>query len=146
MPVGSCGGAEAVLVDMAVQITHDDVIGDVAGSGREVAALPEALAPVAFSDVFELLLDFAGRASFGPAHEVRNRDVRRDFDEHVDVVPRQCAVDDGHAHLVADLPDDLADPQAHITDQHFVPILRRPDEMVAMVECCVTTAAVRHSL
>ena len=58
-PVGSSDGAEAILVCMSVQITHDDVIGDVAGSGREVAALPEALAPVAFADVLELLLDFA---------------------------------------------------------------------------------------
>ena len=33
MPVGSCGGAEAILVGMAVQVSHDDVIGDVAGCG-----------------------------------------------------------------------------------------------------------------
>jgi hypothetical protein len=58
-PVGSCGGAEAALVGMSVEISEDDVVGDVAGRGREVAALPEALAPVAFADVLELLLDFA---------------------------------------------------------------------------------------
>jgi len=69
-PVGSSGGAEAILVGMSVQITHHDVIGDVAGSGREVAALPELLAPVAFADVLELLLDFARGAPFGPANEV----------------------------------------------------------------------------
>ena len=45
-PLGSCWGAEAILVGMAVEITIDNVIGDVAGRGREVAALPEALAPV----------------------------------------------------------------------------------------------------
>ncbi len=59
MPVGSRGGAEAILADMAVEIAHDDVIGDVAGCGGEVAPAPEPLAPVAFADVFELLLDFA---------------------------------------------------------------------------------------
>ena len=42
-PLGSCWGAEAILVGMAVEITIDNVIGDVAGRGREVAALPEAL-------------------------------------------------------------------------------------------------------
>ena len=61
MPVGSSGGAEAVVVGMSVQVTHDDVIGDVAGCGREVAALPRALSPVAFADVLEFLLDFARR-------------------------------------------------------------------------------------
>ena len=68
-PVGSCGGAEAILVDMSVEITDDDVIGDVAGSGGEVAGLPEALAPVAFADVLELLLDFAKCAALGSVHE-----------------------------------------------------------------------------
>ena len=44
-PVGSWRGAEAILVGMSVEIPHDDVIGDVAGSGREVASLPESLTP-----------------------------------------------------------------------------------------------------
>ena len=88
-PVGSCGGAEAILVGMAVQVTHDDVIGDVAGSGREVAPVPEALPPVALANVLELLLDFARRAPLGLAHEIADPDVGRDFDEHVDMIPRQ---------------------------------------------------------
>ena len=50
--VGSWRGAEAVFV------AQDSVIGDVAGCGREVAALPEALAPVALANMLELLLDF----------------------------------------------------------------------------------------
>jgi hypothetical protein len=74
---------------MSVEISHDDVIGDVAGCGREVAALPEALAPVALSDVFELLLDLARRAPLGTTYEVTDRDVRRDFNEHVHVIARQ---------------------------------------------------------
>ena len=47
---------------MSVEIPQDDVICNVAGCGREVAALREALAPVAFADVLELLLDLARRA------------------------------------------------------------------------------------
>ena len=58
-PVGSCGGAEAFLADMPVEVGHDNVFGDVAGCGREVSPAPEALPPVAFADVFELLLDLA---------------------------------------------------------------------------------------
>ena len=30
-PVGSRGGAEAIFADMSVEVTHDDVFGDVAG-------------------------------------------------------------------------------------------------------------------
>ncbi len=56
-PVGSSGGAEAFLVCMSVEITHDDVIGDVAGCRREVAPLREPLTPVPLANVFKLLLD-----------------------------------------------------------------------------------------
>lgn len=131
---------------MSIQVTHDDVIGDVAGGGREVASLPEALAPVALADMLELLLDFVRGATFGPANEVGNRHVRRYLHEHVHMIFRQSTVDDRHAHLGADLPDDLSDPEAHIADQHLVPILGRPNEMIAMMECRVTTGQIRHSL
>ena len=47
------------MIAMLVAISHDDVVGDVAGSGQEATALPEALAPEAFADVLELLLDLA---------------------------------------------------------------------------------------
>jgi len=119
--------------------SHDDVIGDVAGSGREVASLPEALAPVAFSDVLEFLLDFARRTPLRPAHEVRDCNMRREFDEHVDAITRQRAFDDRHAHLGTDLPDDLAHPDPHLAMQHLEPIFRRPDEMIAMVKGRVAT-------
>src|SRR5262245_21531972 len=123
-PVGSSGGAEAVLAEMVVEVVVDNVIGDVAGRGGEVAPLPEALAPVAFADVLELLLYLAGGASLGPADEVADRDVRRDFDEQVDMVARQGAVDNGDAHLSTDLPNDLAHPEPHLAVQHLEPVLR----------------------
>ena len=145
-PVGSRGGAEAIFADMSVEVTHDDVFGDVAGGCREVAPAPEALAPIAFADVLELLLDLARGTPLGPTDEVADRDMRRYLDEHMDVIARQSAVDDGYAHLLADLPDDLAHPQTHITDEHLVPVLRRPDEVVAMMKSRVTTLAVAHSL
>ena len=48
------------------------------------------------------------------------------------------SVDDGHAHLGADLPNDLAHPQANLALEYLEPILRRPDQMVSIVECRVT--------
>ena len=69
-PVESCGGAEAIFSDMPVEIAQDDVIADVAGSGREVAPAPEPLALVTLADMLELLLDLARQASLCQAHEV----------------------------------------------------------------------------
>ena len=143
-PVGSRGGAEAFLVGMPVEISHDDIIGYVAGSGREVSPLPEALSPVPFADMLEFLLDLARRSAFCATDEVADGDMRRDLDEHMDVVARQRAIDDRHAHLGTDLPDDLSDPQAHFAPQHLEPIFRRPDEMIAMMEGGVTTGRIPH--
>ena len=85
-PVGSRDGAEAWFAGrgMFVQMVQDDVVGDVARGGREGAPRPQALLPVAFADVLELLLDLARRASLGFAHEVADADVRRYLDESMD--------------------------------------------------------------
>ena len=56
----------------------------------------------------------------------------------MDVIARQGAVNDGHAHLGADLPDDLAHPQTDLAMQHLEAILGRPDDMVAMMKSRVT--------
>ena len=55
-------------------------------------------------------------------------------------------LDDRHAHFGTDLSDNLANPQTHLAMQHLEPIFLCPDEMIAMMKCCVTTAAVAHSL
>ena len=128
------------------EVTDDDLIGDVSRCGREVAPCPEALAPEAFADVFELLLDFARRAPLGLAHEIAYPHVGRYLDEQVDVILRQRPADDRHPHFAADLTDNLAHPQPDLAVEHLEPIFRRPDNMIAMVKKCVTAAAIGHSL
>ena len=56
----------------------------------------------------------------------------------MDVIARQGAVDDRHAHLCADLADDLANSQANLASQQLEPVLRSPDVIAAMVECRLT--------
>jgi len=57
-----------------------------------------------------------------------------DLDKHVHVITLQSTIDDGHAHLIADLLDDLAHTEPYLTVQDLIPILRRPDEMIAMMK------------
>tara|TARA_R110002124_G_scaffold138766_2_gene302733 strand:+ start:1952 stop:2140 length:189 start_codon:yes stop_codon:yes gene_type:complete len=61
MPVGSWPGAETSVVwpGVLVQIIEDNVVGDIAAGGREIASLPEALSPITFADMLELLLYLA---------------------------------------------------------------------------------------
>ena len=61
MPVGSLERAEAFIgvLGVAIEIVHDDIVGDVAAGGGEVSPGPEALAPIALTDMLELRLNFA---------------------------------------------------------------------------------------
>ena len=130
---------------MAFEIGHDDLVGDVSGCGRKVIPRPEALPPVALAHVLEFLLDSARGTPLGSLDELADRDMRRNVDEQVDVVSRQSSTDDGHPHLSADLVDDVTHPDPNIADEHLVPILGCPDEMMAVMKERVTAVTVRHS-
>lgn len=80
-----------------------DVVGDIAGRGREISARPEAPAPVALAQLGELHLDAAGGAGLDALHRGCERKFRRHVDDHVHMIARQDALDDIHAHLGAGL-------------------------------------------
>src|ERR1035437_3379730 len=72
--------------------------------------------------------------------------MRRYFDEHMDMIARQSAVDDGHPQFRADLPDDVPYPDANLSMQNLVAILWCPDDVVAMMKNRVTAGRISHSL
>ena len=98
-PVGSWLRAEAsfMWLGMLIQIIEDHVVGDIPAGGGEIALLPEALSPIAFADMLELLLYLARGTTFSPAYKVADRNVGRDLGEHMHLIARQSAVDDGHS-------------------------------------------------
>src|SRR3546814_20103613 len=81
--------------------------------------------------MLELLLDLARGPALCPSDEVADGDVRRDFDEHMDVVARQHAIDDRHPQLVANPLDDLAHPEPHLAMQHLETIFLCSDDLIA---------------
>src|SRR3546814_1162536 len=95
--------------------------------------------------MLELLLDLARGPALCPPNEVADRDVRWNFDEHMDVVARQHTIDDGHPQLVANLLDISPHPQATPAMSHFKPIFRRQTVMLPMVKILVKTLHVAHS-
>jgi hypothetical protein len=78
--------------------------------------------------------------------KVTDSDVRGDLYEHVDMIFRQCAVDDGDAHFGAALLDDVATPEANPSTEHLEAILRCPNNVIAVVIKRATAGAVTHSL
>jgi len=62
----------------------------------------------------------------------------------VDVIVRQYATDNINAILGANLAANITNPQLNVASQHFVAILRRPDEVVTMVENAMFTRRILH--
>jgi hypothetical protein len=82
------------------------------------------------------------RPSFGSSHEVANGDMRRNFHEHMHKLFGQYAGHDLDAEFFADLSDNRSYPFSQCAFQHFVAILRDPDDVVAVVKNCVTSGCV----
>jgi hypothetical protein len=57
-----------------------------------------------------------------------------DFDQHVDMIAREHAADDGDAYFCTDLLDDRSDPVAYFAMEHLEPIFGCPDNVVTVVK------------
>ena len=71
--------------------------------------------------------------------------LRRDRDEHMDVIARQHAFDDGHAEFLADLPDDVADTLAQGAAKDLVAVLGDPNDVKPVIVDGVFSGVVAHS-
>ena len=71
---------------MVLQVLLHHLLGDVPRAPRSVAHCPEMLAPVAFLQMGELLLQQPRRSSLDALHQVAHRQRGRIFNVHVDVV------------------------------------------------------------
>ena len=66
----------------------------------------------------------------------------RHRDKHVDVIARQHALDDLHAHFTADLPHNVPHRLPQFPLQHLVAILGDPDDVIAVIKNRMTAGAV----
>jgi len=119
---------------MAFQIGSDNLVGDISGCGREVAPRPEALTPVALTDVLKFLLDPVRRPAFRTLDELADRDVRRNLDEQVRMITGLRSADNVHAHLATNLADDVPHRDTNITDQRLVTVFRCLYDVAALMK------------
>ena len=82
---------------MRTNILKYDIVRDVAARGGEVAPSPEMPPPVALAQFRKLLCTRCDER----AHEVAERNMRRDFHQHTDMFSRQHAGDDLYAQVFA---------------------------------------------
>ena len=128
-----------VRIDMAIDVGIDHLIGDISARRTEKSSAPKMPTPIAFADLWKLLLDLPRAAPFGNFHEVTDRNMRWDLRKNLDVIGRQNAIDHPNAHFFRHLRDDRANPQPQVALQDAVSIFR---EMITVVKNCVATFAV----
>ncbi len=131
---------------MLPQILENDVIRYITACRAKVASGPKPASPIPFAEFGKFLLNFARGTALHPLHELTDGNMRRDFDKHMDVIAGENTVDDFHAELRANLPDDCTDSLAYFPTQNFVTVLGNPNDMVAMMKNRMTSGRVTHSL
>ena len=107
----------------------DQLVGDVAGADRQIAARPEMPAPELPFQVRELAQQQARADPLQSLHDLADVLRRPIGDEQVDMVARDLAGDDVDLVLDRYLPDDVTRPNRHLPGQHPLAVLRHPDQV-----------------
>ena len=131
---------------MLLDVLKYDVVSDCTACGAKIASGPEMAAPRALADIRKFLLDFVRRAPLYALHKPAHRDARRDRHEQVDVIVGHDTTDNRCTHLTTYLPNDLTNPLTQCTTQDFEPLLRDPDDMIAVVKNGVRGFIIGHDL
>jgi hypothetical protein len=98
----------------------------------------------AFLQLRKFPLHLVRPAPFHQPYKVAHHQFRWRRHEHMHMVARQDAAKDIDVVFVADLPDDVAHPQPDIAKQHFVSVLRRPDQMIPRIKDAMLASGILH--
>ncbi len=125
-----------------LDVGSDLVFGDPANGGTEVATRPDGLAPVAFFEMREFLLQASRRTAFEILHHLGWTQARRTTDQHMDMVFTDMTFQDVNVAAHADLPDDVPRSLGHFALQDGIAIFRHPDQVILDVVHRVRPCAV----
>ncbi len=127
---------------MMFQILLHHFIGDIAAAPRAIADCPEVVAPVSLFQAWELRLQKTRRASFQAFDQIRNRQLRRIFDVHMNVVFRDYARQYANIFGVANLHQKVAASRLDVALQNVIAILRTPNNVDGQTSNCVMTVPI----
>ena len=127
---------------VCVNVFLDLFLGDGSNGGTKIASRPQVLTPLAFLQMREFFLQFAGRDAFDELDDFGWREQWWTRDQNMDMIDADVAFHNrdvaAHAHLF----DEVAGSFGYLGTQHVVAIFRGPHEVVLDVIDCVSTFAI----
>ena len=116
-----------------LDILGPHLVRHIAAAGHPISPRPKVLAPVALPQYSELAQQFVRTATLQILDGARDREIRRDRQQHVDIIPIDRS--GMHHHLVRScrLAQQFATSFANISPQHLMAIFRHPNQMIFAV-------------
>jgi len=123
-------------------VCHDRFIGDVTTGGDEVPASPQVPTPELFLEVSEFLQQFTRALALDVLHDLTRREIRWTRQQHMNVIPRNGALQNLDVVRTADFANQFAKSHPYRTRQYRLAILRHPYKVVLDV---ITTMSPDYS-
>ena len=116
-----------------LDIPFPDFIRHIAARRHPITSPPQMLTPIPLSQSRKFAQQFMRTLPFQVLHCPRHRYLRRDANQHVNMIPIDRPSVDHHFLAPRNFPKQFAASLAHIPGKNRIPILRRPHQMIFAV-------------
>jgi len=123
-------------------VLRDYCVRHVAATDAEVPARPHVTTPEFLPQVCKLVHQLERILPFQHLEQTADCHLRRNRDEQMDMIFRDVPFHDRDFVVAADFADQLSDPQPDFTCQHWLAVLRDPDDVQVNLERGVRAAPV----
>ena len=127
---------------MAIDVGIDHLIGHIATGRTEKSPAPKMPTPLAFANLWKLLLNLPRTTPLSHLHKVTDRNRRWNLCKNRDVIRRQNTLDNPNAHCFCHWRDNRANTPPHVALPNPVSIFRNPYHVITVVKNRVATCAV----
>ena len=114
---------------MMFQILLHHFIGDVARTPRAISDCPKVVAPISLLQIWKLRLEQARRATFESFDQIRQSQLRRVFNVHMNMIFAHHARQNSDIFRVANLHEQVSTAHLYIAFQNVIAIFRTPNNM-----------------
>ena len=121
------------FLTLLLNVLDDYLVGDIPRTGHKISSRPHVPSPKHPAQTLIFHHHFARGLSFEPLHQLTDRDVGRNRDKNMDVIPRNVPSDDFDILTLANFPDQLPGSRSYVADQNWLAVLRDPYKVILQI-------------